>query len=124
MWRILAEEYNRIVKLYVPTMNRDRRKRKPLWWNKEIVKARKNKLRWWKQYQETECCTDYLKYKKEINRARKLIRKAKRRCEERITRRVKEDPKAYYKYASSKMKAKVSVGPLEDENRNIICDDK
>ena len=59
-----------------------------------------------------------------MNRARKLIRKAKRRCEERITRRVKEDPKAYYKYATSKMKAKVSVGPLEDENGNIICDDK
>ena len=59
-----------------------------------------------------------------MNRARKLIRKAKRKCEERITRRVKEDPKAYYKYANSKMKAKVSVLSLEDENRNIISDDK
>ena len=46
------------------------------------------------------------------------------RYEERVTKRVKEDPKAYYKYANSKMKAKVNVGPLEDENGNIICDDK
>ena len=71
------EEYDRIVKLYVPIMNGDGRKRKPLRWNKDIFKARKNKLRWWKQYQETECYTDYLKYKKAMNRARKLIRKAK-----------------------------------------------
>ena len=30
MWRTLVEEYDRIVKLYVPTMSRDGRKRKPL----------------------------------------------------------------------------------------------
>ncbi|KAK3886105.1 hypothetical protein Pcinc_009689 [Petrolisthes cinctipes] len=39
-------------------------------------------------------------------------------------RGVKVDPKAYYRYANSKMKARESVGPLEDKNGNIVCDDK
>ena len=99
------EKYDRIVKLHVPTMNRDGRKRKPLWWNKNIFKARKNKLRWVETIPETECCTDYLKNNKAMNRARKLIRKVRRKYEERMTRRV-------------------SVEPLKYENGNIICDDK
>ena len=59
-----------------------------------------------------------------MNRTRKLIRQAKKKCEEKIAGKAKEDPKAYYRYANSKLKAKENVGPLEDESGNLVYDDK
>lgn len=37
---------------------------------------------------------------------------------------MKEDPEAYYRYAERKMMTIESVKPLEDENRDIISEDK
>ena len=62
------------------------------------------------RYHETECYDDYLNYKNAMNRTRKLIRQAKMKYEEKIVGKVKEDPKAYYRYASSKLKSKENVG--------------
>ena len=124
MWKAFLEEYQRIVKVYVPVRCRNERKRKPLWWNTRIYQARRNKLRWWKRYQETECYDDYLNYKNAMNRTRKLKRQAKKKCEEKIAGKAKENPKAYYRYANSKLKAKENVGPLEDKSGNLVYDDK
>lgn len=64
---------------------------------------------------QTECYDDNLNYKNAMNRTRKLIRQAKKKCEGKIAGKGKEGPKACYIYANSKLKSKENVGLPEDE---------
>ena len=99
---------------------------KPMWWNRKIKKLRKNRLKWWNKFKETnrECIEyeqKYLHYQKEVN---KEIRRSKRRLEKRLGENIKTDRKGFFKYARSKMKVKESVGPIEDDQGNLIKDEK
>lgn len=44
-----------------------------------------------------------------------MIRKTKKRLEAKLANNVKTDPKAYYRYANSKMGVKESVGELRGQ---------
>jgi len=44
------------------------------------------------------------------------------KLERKISKIIKNDPKAFYKYTRSKMKTKETVGPLHDEHDNLITD--
>eukprot|EP00794_Sanderia_malayensis_P001259 gene1259-1388_t len=87
------------------------------------MKKRKNKIKWWNRFTETSRHTDYVKYKKALNRANKAVRKAKRKLENKLARNIKCDPKAFYNYARGKTTAKDRFGPLSDENGNSVSDD-
>ena len=96
---------------------------KPMWWNRKITRLRKNRLKWWDRFKESqsERCEDkYKHYQKEVN---KEVRKSKRRLEQRLGENIKTDRKGFFKYARSKMKVKESVGPIEVEG-NLIKDEK
>ena len=97
--------------------------KKPLWWNNDIYVLRKRKSRWWKKYSESKQYQDYLMYKKARNRATKVIRQSKRKLELKIAKKIKKDPKAFFKYARSKTSVKESVGPLTKKNGEVIIED-
>ena len=44
--------------------------------------------------------------------------------ENKIANNIKTDPKLYYRYARSKMDVKDGIGPLTDEDGNVISDNK
>ena len=67
---------------------------------------------------------DYVKFKNAEREASKLVRKAKRDLERKIAKNIKVDTKFFFKYARSMLKVKSSVGPLADENGNVITDDQ
>jgi len=54
--------------------------------------------------------------------ATKEINKSKIKLERKISKNIKNDPKAFYKYTRSKIKTKETVGPLHDEHDNPITD--
>ena len=81
---------------------------------------RKNRLRAWIRYRESELYQDYLAYKRARNKASKEVRKAQRRYERKLAKNIKKNPKAFYKYARGKMSVKERVGPLEDENGVVV----
>ena len=95
-----------------------------MWWTKKIYKLRKNRLKWWQKFRESKDEEDerkYLDYQKQVTKEVKL---AKKKLEERLGKNIKEDRKGFYKYAKSKMTVKEGVGPIEDENGDLIRDEK
>ena len=62
--------------------------------------------------------------KKQANKARKLVRQAKREFESKIAKNIKKDSKSFFKYVRSKSNAKSFVDLRTDEKGNLISDDK
>ena len=101
MWNVFKQKIHEAVEIFVPKKTRKKRK-KPMWWNWNVYSARKRKLRWWKKYCESKQYQDYLNYKRALNRATSLVKKAKRKLERKLAKNVKSDPKGFLKYARSK----------------------
>ena len=108
---------------FVPQKIRRKSKRKPMWWSRGIETIRKRKYNLWKKYRETREYEDYVEYNRCLNKATKTVKKAKRKLEKKLAKNIKNDPKAFYKYARSKTKTKDTVGPLKDPDGRIINDD-
>ena len=107
---------------FVPKKVRRKRSNKPQLWNRDIYRARKNRLRWWNRYKETEIHQDYIKFKTAECKASRLVCQVKRKPKRKVVDNIKEDPKFFYKYARSQLKVKVKepVTPIEDEYGNIV----
>ena len=77
IWKILTNIIHEAVRKFVPIKTRRNRGKtsKPLWWNRDIYKARRNRLRWWNRYKESKLHEDYLKYQSAQRKAAKLILK-------------------------------------------------
>ena len=122
-WTSFRKTIEDAVTQFVPQKTRKPKSRKPLYWNREIHIARKNRVKWWwKTYKRTELQEDYNKYKASLKRANKVIRKAKRRLEKKIANNVQKDPKLFYKYMRSKLTVKDVIGPLVSDG-NIVDDE-
>ena len=67
---------------------------------------------------------DLNQYKKAQRDTSKEVRRAKRLYENKIANNIKTDQKLYYRYARSKMDVKDGIGPLTDEDGNVIIDNK
>lgn len=65
---------------------------------------------------ETKDKSDYQDYSKIGNRAKSEIRKAKREFEREIARQTKSKPKAFFKYANSKLKTHSGIADLTRED--------
>ena len=85
----------------------------------KVLRSVKKKHNLWKKFRYSQEDTDYVKYKKQENKASKLVRSAKREFEKKIAQNIKKDPKSFYKYVKSK-----SVGPLVDDNGSLVSDDR
>ena len=96
-WTILKASIEEAVSKFVPKKVRRKRSNKPLWWNKEICRARKNRLRWWNRYKQTKIHQDYIQIKRAERKASRLVRQAKRKLEQKIADKMKQDPKFFYK---------------------------
>ena len=101
-WTILKASIEEAVSKFVPKKVRRKRSNKPLWWNKEIYRARplwwnkeiyrarKNRLRWWNIYKQTKIHQDYIQFKRAERKASRLVRQAKRKLEEKIADKIKQ----------------------------------
>ena len=108
------------VQRFIPEKSR-RRKKRP-WFTRKVERARRKKYHLWKKYQETKEYHIYTSYKRQMNKATKELRKAKRRFEKKLSQKIKDDPKTYYAYVRSKTKTKETVGPLTDGEGKVITD--
>ena len=118
------EVINEAIKLFVPVrVRKSFGPHKPLWWNSNIQRVRKRRIKWWNRYKETHLREDFHKYKNAEKEASYLVRKAKRELEKKIASNIKVDSKFFWKYARSLTKVKSSIGPLTDSKGNVITDD-
>ena len=124
MWKIFKGVHDELIKLFVPTKTRKRKSSLPVWWSRTIQSVRKKRLKWWKRYKVSYGREDFNQYKKAQRDTCKEVRRAKRLYENKIANNINTDPKLYYRYARSKMDVKYGIGPLTDEDGNVISDNK
>ena len=124
MWKRFKGVHDELIKLFVPTKTMKRKSSLPVWWNRKIQRLRKKRLKWWKRYKVSCGRDDFNQYKKAQRDTCKEVRRAKRLYENKIANKIKTDPKLYYRYARSKMDVKDGIGPLTDEDGNVISDNK
>ena len=85
----------------------------PMWTNGRTMEAVKKKNEAYRLYREYGDEQHFIEYRRASNRVKTEVRKAVREFEKQMAGEAKRNPKAFYRYARSKMKIKSTVGDLE-----------
>jgi len=122
MWESFHNEMMRGVTKYIPKVERNNYSRS-MWMTKQIRNALNAKNRSWRRYQLMKTTAAHGEYLSAIKHATGSVRKAKRKLEIRIAKNIKNDPKAFYRYAKDKLKYRDTVPDLINENGHPTMND-
>jgi hypothetical protein len=114
---------NTAVDMFIPK-KRIKKNKKAKWMTKAAKAAVKKKYKLYKRYRETKTYQEECEYKKARNEATKAIKKARRNFEEKLAKNIKTDSKSYYAYTRASLKSRSTLGPLKDDQGNIIRTNK
>ena len=95
-------------------------KTKNLYMNGRAIQLKKRKAHLWKHYTRTHDVIDHARYATCRNSLRRLTRKLRKNYERQLVSRIKEDPKAFWTYTSSRLKARCRVGDLRDDTGTVF----
>ena len=104
-----------------PNTNRKKRPRYMTAKTLEKVKEKNKKFSTWRNSRDN---TDYLLYSRARNQAKWECRKAEKDFEKKIAREAKTNPKAFYRYAQSKLKTRSRLSDLLSTDGELITSDK
>ena len=93
------------------------------WVTRAVVKARRAKIKAWDKYQMEKTEEHWNSYKQKLKISRDRVRWAKRRFEKRLADNIRQDSKSFYSYVRSKQRTKDRVGPLKDDDGEVIIED-
>jgi len=85
----------------------------------EAFRICKKKFVLWKQYTESLNHIDYVHYSTVRNKLRLLIRTLKKEYEAQLSTNLRNNPKAFWKYISTKLKTKCRVDSLQKDDGSI-----
>ena len=88
----------------------------------EQKSSKKKKHNAYKRWLNTHEGRNYEKYKRLSNKVKSITRKLTKAFEKRLAKKIKENPKAYWKYVNSKRKCKINVNSLLSPD-GIITED-
>ena len=80
--------------------------------NKKVLKLIKKKHNANKRWLNTHEGGNYEKYKRLSNKVKSITRKLTKAFEKNLAKKIKENPKAYWKYVNSKRKCKIKINSL------------
>ena len=102
-----------------------KQKNKCKWVTKKCTRLRKAKKSAWIKYQKSnKDQVLYEDYKSKLKASIKENKKAKLDYEQNLADKIKEDCKSFYAYISSKTRSNTKIGPLLDENNDLVQDNK
>ena len=102
---------------YVPIVRVQGEKwRKEIWLTHKAVKTIKRKYKVYRKYRDSkhQACI------RADKKAHREITRAKYKFERKLADNIKKDTKSFYAYVRSKAKAKINVGPLVNEDGEVI----
>ncbi|XP_052786222.1 uncharacterized protein LOC128221661 [Mya arenaria] len=124
-WDIFSGILDTAMQTHIPTHTGGgiRKLKRQSYMDKQGMRLAKAKQRAWKRFTDTEDPHDYQKYCTARNKLRSYTRELRKNFEEELARDVKVNPKAFWKYASSKLTVKSGVSDLKDSEGNLHGDD-
>ena len=87
-------------------------KRKNIYMNKEAIRLKNDKRRFWKRYLSTKTKYDKDQYKLYKNHLRAMTRDLRHGFEHTLALNIKKKPKSFWRYAKSRLKTKQCIPPL------------
>src|SRR5213080_283938 len=81
-------------------------------------------IRLWKRYRSNKNYNNLVEYKLALNKVTDLYRKAKSNFDGKLAKNIRNNKKAFYNYVRSHSEIKDKVGPLSDENGNLLSDSR
>lgn len=97
-------------------------KKSPMWFSRETKSALKLKQEKYKTFKRTGEDIDYEAYKETRRDFKYICRKQKTNLEGKLARDINNNPKGFFAYARGN-KVNTNLGPLADDQGNIIEDD-
>lgn len=98
-------------------------KRRNIFINKEAIRLKNNKRKLWSAYTNTRDDISYARYVRCKNDLRCLTRNLRRDFERRLAADLKDNPKSFWRYASSRMKTRSGVENLRTESGDLTTSD-
>ena len=92
--------------------------------NWTAFQLRKKKKMLWSKYRLTLDAMDHARFARCKNQLRKLTRNLRQEYESRLAADLKNNPKAFWCYTSSRLKTKCRVEDLRDEGGTLMTDDQ
>ena len=120
-WSILKDRVTKAAEKSVP-MRKQGSYTKPLWMNHETLLIIKQRNKAWHKYSHTKNPAHYTVYKRLRNRATATARNARKEFERMIAKGSRDNPKAFWKYVSSRTKTRTGIGDLTDDTGNTASD--
>ena len=124
-WKKFKESVHKVINDNVPKIVCKGDSKKPIWMNPYISRLTNRKSRLYKKMKSDNSEQSVLNYKQAQKELKKAVRNAKRKVEVRISKQSGNvGRKKFSSYVKSKMNSKSGIGPLIDENKNVISDNK
>ena len=119
-WEIIRDTLDNLIRENLPQKRRKNINR-PCWMNHRITTLMRKKEKLYKQLKKGnhDAKNKFNQIQKELKYA---IRRSKKNYEDSLASDKNKNPRKYYGYINSVTKNKDSIGPLKDEEGNIITD--
>ena len=83
----------------------------------------KEKKKLWRIYSHSQDMLDYCRFTQCRNQLRALTRRLRRDFEENLARKLKSNPKAFWRYSNTRLRTKARLDDLTDESGLTVSDD-
>ena len=100
-----------------------RGKRQNIYITREAIRLKKKKKKLWAAYIRHQDDINHAQYVRSKNDLRRLTRNLRKSFEQRLVEGIKENPKGFWRYASSRMKTRPGVENLRTENGELTTND-
>ena len=98
-------------------------KRRNIFINKEAIRLKNRKRKLWTAYTYTRDNISYARYVRCKNDLRRLTRNLRKNFERRLAANIKDNPKGFWRYASSRMKSRAGVENLRTATGDLTKTD-
>ena len=118
-WSFLKTVLNELIDSFVP-LKRKRNAMAPLWLDKEVKVAVREKKKAWDKWKKTKKEEEKKAYKTWENKVKKLIRNKKNAVERDAAKDCKSNPKRFYSYINSARRSRSTIGPLKCGDELVV----
>ena len=122
-WLFIKGNMTELIQKHIP-LKKSRVVHEPPWFNKDIKKRIEAKKVAWNRWKKSGHLADREDYRRKEKEVKKIIRNKKNETEKNIMTYRKSNPKMFYAHVNRAKKTKSKIGPLVNENNDIIIDPK
>ena len=98
-------------------------KKKNIYINRRALQMKKTKESLWKQYVSSKNLIDHARFTRFRNKLRSYTRWLRLNFESQLVADIKDNPKAFWKYANSRLKTRSGIDALQDADGILVRED-